>query len=312
LYSLSRGGSESGSPDRYSWAIGCGKPGNAPELFSFAQVFRSKIPPIMGFDVQNFREDVVDASQNGPVVVDFWAPWCGPCRVLGPIIEKLALEQADKWTLAKVNSDQFQAEAMQYGVRGIPSVKMFYKGEVIDEFTGALPEPAIRQWLEKALPGETKDLMREVESLLEEGRLVDTRARLERILELEPTNPAAAGHLASLIALEDPDRAAGLADLAMTGEPRFVQIAEAVRSLTGLTSEPHPDGDGAAIYADAVSALKAGDPDAAVQALIEVLKTDRYYGDDAARKLGVAIFTLLGPEHPVSVAHRRTFDMWLY
>lgn len=300
------------SSGRFSWAIGRMMSGNAPILFSFAQVFWVKIPPFMGFDVQNFQEDVIVASQEGPVVVDFWAPWCGPCRVLGPIIEKLAHEQADTWTLAKVNSDQFQAEAMQYGVRGIPSVKMFHKGEVIDEFTGALPESAIRQWLEKALPGETKALMKEAESLLEEGDLAGARVHLERILEREPTNPSAAGHMASLVALEDPDRAVQLADLAMTGEPRFVQIATAVRSLTELTSEPYPDGAGAATYARAVLALRSGDPDSAVRDLIEVLKMDRYYGDDAARKLGVAIFTLVGPSHPVSKAHRRTFDMWLY
>lgn len=266
----------------------------------------------MGFDVQNFQEDVVDASQNGPVVVDFWAPWCGPCRVLGPIIEKLAHEQADKWALAKVNSDEYQAEAMRYGVRGIPSVKMFYKGQVIDEFTGALPEPAIRQWLEKALPGETKDLMKQVESLMAEGNLAEARTSLERILELEPTNPAAAGHLASLIALEDPERAAVLADLAMTGEPRFVQIAEAVRTLTQLSNGVAAEGEGAAHFSEAVEGLKTGNPEAAITALIEVLKVDRYYGDDAARKLGVAVFTLLGPMHPVSRTHRRTFDMWLY
>jgi len=271
----------------------------------------------MGFDVQSFQEDVIDASQNGPVVVDFWAPWCGPCRVLGPIIEKIANEQSDTWTLAKVNSDEYQAEAARYGVRGIPSVKMFFKGEVIDEFTGALPEPAIRQWLEKALPGETKNLMKQVESLLAEGDLAQARTNLERILELEPTNPAAAGHLASLIALEDPERASGLADIAVTGEPRFVQIAEAVRTLTALTSSElitslSPDGKGYEAYSQALDALKAGDPEGAVVALIEVLKVDRYFGDDAARKLGVAIFTLLGPGHPVSAGHRRTFDMWLY
>lgn len=266
----------------------------------------------MGFDVQSFQEDVIEASEHGPVVVDFWAPWCGPCRVLGPIIEKLAHEQADTWTLVKVNSDAHQAEAMRFGVRGIPAVKMFYKGEVIDEFTGALPEPAIRQWLEKALPGETKDLMKHVESLMEEGASDQATPLLERILELEPTNPAAAGHLASIIALEDPDRAEQLADIAMTGEPRFVQVAEAVRSLTQHLKMQAPEGPGQPLYRQATGQLTSGDAESAVLTLIEVLKTDRYYADDAARKLGVAIFTLLGPFHPVSQAHRRTFDMWLY
>jgi putative thioredoxin len=267
----------------------------------------------MAFDVQSFKEDVIDASHAKPVVVDFWAPWCGPCRVLGPIIEKLAGEQSDRWTLVKVNSDSHQQEAMKYGVRGIPSVKMFHRGRVIDEFTGALPEAAIRQWLEKALPGESKDLMAQVMSLMEEGRGQEALPQLERILALEPTNPAAAGHMAALLALEDPERAFKLAEVAMTGEPRFVQIAEAVRSVAGvLAAPPEADGAGKEGFFAALDALDGGDPGTAIQHLIEVLQKDRYWGDDAARKLGVALFTLLGPEHDVTRAHRRTFDMWLY
>lgn len=267
----------------------------------------------MGYDVQNFQEDVIAASHHKPVVVDFWAPWCGPCRVLGPIIEKLAGEQSDRWTLVKVNSDSHQDEAMKFGVRGIPSVKMFHRGQVIDEFTGALPEAAIRQWLEKALPGESKDLMAGVDSLVEEGRAAEALPLLERILALEPTNPAAAGHMAALLALEDPERALKLADVAMTGEPRFVHIAEAVRTVAGmLASPPDADGTGKEAFSQALDALDGGDPDAAILHLIDVLQKDRFWGDDAARKLGVALFTLLGPEHDVTRAHRRTFDMWLY
>jgi putative thioredoxin len=267
----------------------------------------------MGFDVQSFQEDVIEASHQKPIVVDFWTPWCGPCRVLGPIIEKLAHEQADRWTLVKVNSDHHQQEALDYGVRGIPSVKMFHRGRVIDEFTGALPEAAIRQWLEKALPGESKDLMAQVMSLVEEGRGAEALPLLERILDLEPTNPAAAGHLAALLAIEDPERALQLADIAMTGEPRFVQVAEAVRTVAGmLAAPPTAEGEGRVPFGQAVEALGKGDSDAAIGHLIEVLQKDRYWGDDAARKLGVALFTLLGPEHDVARAHRRTFDMWLY
>ncbi|MDA0379301.1 MAG: thioredoxin [Bacteroidetes bacterium] len=267
----------------------------------------------MRYDVQSFQEDVIDASHHQPVVVDFWAPWCGPCRVLGPIIEKLADEQTDRWTLVKVNSDSHQQEAMRYGVRGIPSVKLFHRGQVIDEFTGALPEAAIRQWLEKALPGEAKELLSQVESLMEEGRAQETTPYLERILSLEPTNPSAAGHLAAMLSIEDPERALRLADIAMTGEPRFVQVAEAVRTVAGiLSSPPLAEGAGKELFTAALDALDAGDPEAAILQLIEVLKTDRYWGEDAARKLGVALFTLLGPGHDVTRAHRRTFDMWLW
>ena len=268
----------------------------------------------MAFDVQNFEEDILTASHTKPVVVDFWAPWCGPCRVLGPIIEKIASEESEKLTLVKVNSDEYQAEAAQFGVRGIPSVKMFYKGAVIDEFTGALPENAVRQWLEKALPGESKDLLREAQNLLDEGDSASARPLLESVLALEPTNPSAAGHLASLVVLEDPDKALALADMAMTGEPRFVHVAESVRQIAGALGQSWSatDEGGSSNFAEAVNALRAGNPEECIQQLIEVLKVNRYYADDAARKLGVALFTLLGPAHEVSRAHRRTFDMWLY
>ena len=99
----------------------------------------------------NFQENVIEQSSRVPVVVDFWAPWCMPCMVLGPVIEKLEKEYDGKFVLAKVNVEQGRVTAQLYGVRGIPSVKLFKDGKVVDEFVGAIPEEEIRKWLEKNL-----------------------------------------------------------------------------------------------------------------------------------------------------------------
>lgn len=268
----------------------------------------------MGFEVQSFEEEVIEVSYKKPVVVDFWAPWCGPCRVLGPVIEKLAGEQSDLWDLVKVNSDDHPEISTRFEIKGIPAVKMFVGGVVVDEFTGSLPEPAIRQWLEKALPSEAKNLLREAEHLLDAGDRVAAGELLDRVLESEPANPTAAGLRAGLLAFSDPARALLLAQTAMTGEPRVVQIAGAVKTLSELLQKNDLDNsqEGSQEYAAAVKALQEDRLNDAFPLLIEVLKKNRYLHDDAARKLGVSVFTVLGPGHPVTRAYRRTFDMWLY
>jgi len=102
----------------------------------------------MSYEVTNFQTDVITRSQDIPVVVDFWAPWCGPCRMLGPVIEKLASEADDKWALVKVNTDQNQDIAANYQIRGIPNLKLFVNGEPVSEQVGALPEPVLKQWID--------------------------------------------------------------------------------------------------------------------------------------------------------------------
>ena len=123
------------------------------------------------FDVstQNFKDTVMDSSYKTPVVVDFWAPWCGPCKMLKPVLEKLAEEYQGKFILAKVNSDENQELAAQFGVRGIPSVKAVRDGKIVDEFTGALPENAVREWLDRLIPSPAEELRVQAQQLYNQG-----------------------------------------------------------------------------------------------------------------------------------------------
>ena len=105
----------------------------------------------MSYEVTHFQTDVIERSRQVPVIVDFWAPWCGPCHMLGPTIEKLASEADGKWNLVKVNTDQHQDIAAKYQIRGIPNLKLFVNGEVVSEQVGALPEPHLKQWIEEYL-----------------------------------------------------------------------------------------------------------------------------------------------------------------
>lgn len=271
----------------------------------------------MAYELSNFQEDVLDRSYTTPVVVDFWAPWCGPCRVLGPVLEQLADEQSDEWSLVKINSDQHPDLSRRYGVRGIPAVKLFSEGTVIDEFTGALPEYAVRQWLEKALPSENKKRIERAQMALTTGNDAEAKDLLEAALAEEPENPKARVLLAKLIVFSDPERATELAESAAFAGSSYIQIPEAIRTIAALQAHHHnpdelPDDPVKATYLAAIEAVRSNNYDTALQHFINVIQTNRYYDDDGSRKACIALFNLLGADHPATLKHRRMFDMVLY
>jgi putative thioredoxin len=271
------------------------------------------IPP-MDVTTDRFARDVIEASQSVPVLVDFWAPWCGPCRVLTPILERLEEESPGRFRLAKVNTDAETELARVWDIRGIPAVKLFRGGRVTAEFAGALPELAVRRWLDDNIPSETKLKVAAARAARLDGNRAAAKALLEGVLETSPAEPEARVLLAELLLPGEPDRARQLVD-GTKDDGTLTDAIEAVQRLTELlTREPDaaPASEAERRYADALRALKQGDWQAAVLAWIDVVKHDRKLDDDGARKNSVALFRWLGDDHPVTRELRPRFASALF
>ena len=270
----------------------------------------------MNYEVSDFSEEVVERSHTTPVLVDFWAEWCGPCKVLGPVIESLAERHSDRWKLVKVNTETNREIAAQYGIQGIPNVKLFVDGEVRDEFTGALPEPMIEQWLKKALPSPHALRLEEALRLLEDGDTGGSRVLLEEVLAAEPDSEQAAVCLARTYLNEDPRRSL---DLLKPIEPgsEFHDSAVVLQTIAGLflyldAPQSLEEDPVKSSYLGAIGHLRQQEYDLALQHFIEVLEKNRAYDDDGARRSCVAIFGMLGEGHPTTLQYRRAFSNALY
>lgn len=267
----------------------------------------------MDYEVKDFQTDVIDASYTMPVVVDFWAEWCGPCKMLGPVLEKLARENQGKWKLVKVDTDANQELAMTFGIRSIPSVKMFVNGDVADEFAGALPEKKITEFLAKHLPPPAATPIDLAVSMMNAGDESHAARMLESALTTEQAGEAKI-LLAKLSIFDNPARAEEL--LQSAGDVKgYYDLSEALNEIlaqTKLSEAGFPEAEVKPAYIRAVEAARTKKFDAALEALIQIIRDDRYYLNDAARKLCVAIFKYLGEEHPVTVKHRRDFGRALY
>jgi len=269
----------------------------------------------MSYDVSNFEQEVLQRSHEIPVLVDFWAEWCGPCRVLSPVLERLARENGEAWTLAKVDTEQLPEVAARYQVQSIPNVKLFVDGAVTDEFVGALPEHQVRRWLEKALPGRFRKELAEAERLLQKGKSTEAKRLLEQIVQSDPQNNRAKALLAYLVLLKDPEEAARLVQ--NIDDPKLSEITESIRTIARLhgfavNPESLPAGARRERYREALEFLFVEEFDKALVRFIDVIRQDRYYDDDGARKACIAIFKLLGEEHTITRKHRREFSSALY
>ena len=269
----------------------------------------------MGYDVSDFQKEVLERSRTIPVLVDFWAEWCGPCKVLGPVLERLAAQSDGRWALAKVDTEQLVDVAQEYGIQSIPNVKLFVDGIVVNEFVGALPEYQLQRWLQAAIPGKHQKQIDQAEAFLVAGDVANATGLLERVLSDEPQNMAARVLLARALVFSDPQRAADLIE--NIDEPKYSEHLEAVRTFGRLHhlskhSDLLPAGQGREMYLQAIKSLATGDFDAALNHFIEAIRQDRYYDEDGSRKACIALFKLLGEEHPLTQRYRREFSSALY
>jgi putative thioredoxin len=269
---------------------------------------------------QNFLQEVIEKSKTVPVVVDFWAPWCGPCQALKPILEKLAEEYQGKFFLAKVNADENQALSAQFGVRGIPSVKAVYNGEIINEFSGALPESAVRDFLAQIIPNDSEIKRQEAMTVYDSGDLQGALTLLNKAVALDENNFKAQINLAGLL-FENHELQAAREIIEKL--PANIQLEESVKELsTKIELSERTSG-----LPDKQTLLKQVKEDEnnlqarlnlanhyisdqqyedAFDLLFDVLKKDRHFGDDIARKTMLSVFTLLGPQDPRVRSARKT------
>jgi putative thioredoxin len=264
----------------------------------------------------SFAEVVIEGSRRRPVVVDFWAPWCGPCRALGPVLEKLAAEFGGRFLLAKVNSDEEPDLSARFGVRGIPDVKAFVDGRVVDEFSGALPEGRVRVFLEGVAPSLAEPLRLEAAAMREAGDLAGALARLQEALGVDATHEATLLDRADLLiemkrVTEAQAIVDGIGDRARNAA-RVTRLQARLAFAAGggdaealarrVAGDP---GDLAARLELANALAGAGDHATALDHALEVVRRDRAFGDDAGRRTMLRIFELLGPDSDLARRYRR-------
>lgn len=251
----------------------------------------------------DFQKDVIEKSYQIPVVVDFWAPWCGPCRVLGPVIEQLAEEQKGLWELVKVNTEDEEELARTYNIMSIPNVKMFYRGEVYHEFLGSIPKVKIQEWLKKVLPSQGLMALDRVLKYNPNPAISD----LEDLLKTYPESEEIAFVLSQILLWEHPERANELVANFKMSSP-FYQKAENVKDIVSFLIFESNQEEILKIQ----QMLKSSILNEAIPEIINLLHQNQTMADGKLAKAAIGIFSLLGNQHPLTKEHRKKLDMALW
>ncbi|MEA3335003.1 MAG: thioredoxin [Chloroflexota bacterium] len=275
---------------------------------------------------QDFQQQVIEQSHSRPVVVDFWAPWCAPCRMIGPVLERLATEANGAWVLAKLNVDHNQQTAARYGIQGIPAVKGFKDGQVVAEFVGAQPEPNIRRFIDELVPGAAENLVGDARRLEAGGDLGQAESLYQQALLDDPNNAGALLGLGrvlfnldrmdeSLAALQrvpqaKPERAEAESWIA---KANFRQSAELSGGEVDARRRLAANPDDLQARLDLAAALAAKESyREALEGLLEVIRRDRGTYRENARKNMLSIFDVLGEEHTLTQEYQQQLAIALY
>jgi putative thioredoxin len=277
-----------------------------------------------------FMADVIEASREVPVIVDFWATWCGPCKTLGPMLEAAVTAAKGKVRMVKVDVDQNQRIAAQLRIQSIPTVYAFWQGQPVDGFQGAVPGSELKAFIDRvsALAGDggLADAIQAAEDMLAEGAAVDAAETFAAILGEEPENAAAYGGLIRAhLALNNLDQAEGLIAAApeKVAKSKELDAARAQLELARQAANAGPEADlRAAVDANpndhqarydlAAALLAAGNPKEAVDQLLELFRRDREWNDGAAKAQLFTIFEALKPQDPVVLAGRRKLSSMIF
>ncbi|MEE8203518.1 MAG: thioredoxin [Alphaproteobacteria bacterium] len=282
-------------------------------------------------DEKGFQADVVDASHETPVIVDFWAPWCGPCKQLGPALEKAVAAAGGKVRLVKINIDENPQIAQAFRIQSIPAVYAFSQGKPVDGFTGALPESQIKSFVGRLAgesgPSPVDQALERAKEALEQKDYGAASALFGQVLQHEPGNPdAVAGLARCFVAAREPERAREVLDQVGEEHAEHAEIAGARAALALAEQASGSAADSAGLEARlaenendhqarfdlAMALYGAGQREAAVEHLLEILRRDRAWNEEAARKQLVTLFEAFGPTDPLTVATRRKLSSLLF
>jgi len=302
----------------------------APTALAKEQPLRTGDDLVVDTTTQTFAKDVIESSRRQPVLVDFWAPWCGPCRTLSPIIEKTVRAAKGAVRLVKMNIDDHPAIAGQLGIQSIPAVIAFVNGQPVDGFIGALPESQVKAFIDRvagpAGPSDSEQLMAEGEALFAEGDIAGAAERFAAVLEAEPQSvPAILGLARVQIARKDLERARETLAMLPEAAAADPKVA-AVRAQLELASQTASLGDAATFEAriaanpadhqarfDLALLLNAGgERIKAAEQLLEIQRRDRNWSEEKARKQLLQFFEAWGPMDEATLTGRRRLSSMLF